>query len=146
MVSFLEKIYHDNLELINYYKDNFIKKLSSDSDKLSIEYFLNEICICTCSWTIKGKFSISTSSISTTYLSLNDLSVCVLAAIIEELNFCDLVYFLKSKNKIKKMVNKFCSSELICIELDGKLMVDVVGVRGNLEENDFYKFPLVCFS
>lgn len=146
MGGFLEKIYHDNLELITYYKDNFIKKLSSDSDKLSVEYFLNEICICICSWTIKGKFSISTSSISTTYLSLNDLSVCVLAAIIEELNFCDLVYFLKSKNKIKKMVNKFCSSELICIELDGKLMVDVVGVRGNLEENDFYKFPLVCFN
>ena len=146
MGDFLEKIYHENLELINYYKDNFIKKLSSDSDKLSIEYFLNEICICTCSWTIKGNFSISTSSISTTYLSLKDLSIFVLAAIIEELNFCDLVYFLKSKNKIKKMVNKFCSSELICIELDGKLMVDVVGVRGNLEENDFYKFPLVCFN
>lgn len=153
MFKFLKELYFDNLDLINSYRSNFTTKEDIESDVciFNLKYFINDFFICDCFWKATNILSISTSSISSCYISAGSISatqfpIIFLAVLLEELSDFDVVYFLNDKNKIKKLKKKFCSSIILSIELDGRFEMDVVGIRGNLEECDLHKFPLVYFN
>ncbi len=153
MLEFLKKIYSENLELINFYRSNFTIKESFESESyiINLKYFINNFFICDCIWKNTNNLCISTSSISPCYISASSIStsqfpLIFFAVLLEELKDFNVVYFLTNENKIKKIKEKFCSATIISIELDGRFEMDVVGIRGSLEECDLHKFPLVYFN
>lgn len=153
LFQFLKQTYEEKLELINSYRDNFIKIENYDNidGLLQVDYFLHDYCFCKCLWKSKNSIFISTcsispSSISSSSISSSKISCLVISAILEELSDYDVVYFLKDKSTSIKFLNKYCSSNSIIIELDKVLKINVVGIRGNLEANDSFKFPLVYFN
>ena len=153
MFEFLKQLYSENLELINFYRSSFTVKESIDSNDciMNLKYFINEFFICDCFWKTTSILSISTSSISSCCISASSISavqfpIIILSVLLEELRNFDIVYFLTSEKNIKKIEKKFCSATIISIELDGRFEMDVVGIRGNLEECDLHKFPLIYFN
>lgn len=152
MFYFIKDIFENNIDLINSYRENFEKEetINTVDGSLKIKYCLKGNSICECFWKNENlsiyTIPISSSCISTSINNDIKLPVFVIAVILEELSFNEIVYFLDNIKKIKNLLNKFCSSNYFSIELDGKLKVDVVGVRGNLEECDLYKFPLIYFN
>jgi len=153
LFEFLKQLYSDNLELINFYRSNFTiqEDIESEDYILNLKYFINSFFICDCYWKSTNILSISTSSISPCYISASSISanqfpLIFFAVLLEELSDFNVVYFLTNEKKIKKLQEKFCSVTVISIELDGRFEMDVVGIRGNLEECDLHKFPLVYFN
>ena len=136
----------ENLSLISKYRNNFSKEESHDDDSylMKIKYFLENKEIAICIWKNSQQLYISPSSISSSSISSIDY-LLLFSVLLEELNDYTMVYFSNSKKKHKNLLNKFCSSGLISIELVNKRF-DLIVIEGNLEENILHEFPLFFFD
>ncbi len=141
----------ENLSLISKYRNNFSKEESHDDDSylMKIKYFLENKEIAICIWINSQELYISPSSISSSSISPSSISpidyLLLFSVLLEELNDYTMVYFSNSKKKHKNLLNKFCSSGLISIELVNKRF-DLIVIEGNLEENILHEFPLFFFD